>query len=328
MRIQNLELQTDIYKILDQLFKDLKKKNSDLFSLGYKESGEYLMVQCPYHKYGQERHPSAEFSKDDGFFYCFNCKVKHPLPRVISDVLDTNGKAWLLENFEGVATEDRDVDDFSLPDKTVAKKQYLDMSILNKYNKKHPYMYKRKMTDAIIEKFHIGYDPDFTLEKNGKQWHFGECITFPVQDEFGNLLFVARRAINQKLFHYPEGAEKPLYGLYQIYEEIKKGKKINTIYVCESMINALTLWSWGYYAVALNGTGNKEQIIALKKTPFKELILALDPDPAGKKGTEKLKAELEAHKIISEVEIPVGKDVNDLEKTEFENLKVKDDFWF
>lgn len=327
MHIQNLELQTSADKILDKLIEELKKRNSNLFSLGYRESGDYLMVQCPYHKFGQERHPSAEFRKADGFFYCFNCKAKYPLPRVISDLLNTNGKAWLLENFDGVATEDRDVD-FEVPDRTVEQKTYLDNKVLDQYRKKHPYMYKRKLTDKVIEKFDIGYDPDFTLTKNGKEFKFGECITFPVRDEFGNLLFIARRAINQKLFHYPEGAEKPLFGLYEIYQEIKAGKNITDVYICESMINALTLWGWGKYAIALNGTGNKEQLEALKKTPFKEFILALDPDPAGRKGTEKLRNELEKHKIISELEVPEGKDINDLTYEEFTKLNVKDDFWF
>ena len=326
MRIQNIELQTDIYKILDKLLAGIKDSGLDYFSLGYKESGDYLMVQCPYHKFGQERHPSAEFRKEDGYFYCFSCKEAHPLPSVISDLLSTNGRAWLLENFEGTSVSERDTN-FGLPEKESIQKTYVDPSILEKYKNKHPYMYKRKLTDETIDKFSVGYDPDFTIEKNGKTLHFGECITFPVKDEFGNILFIARRAINQKLFHYPEGADKPLYGLYEIYREMAAGKEINTIYVCESIINALTLWSWGKYAIALNGTGSKEQIDMLKKTSFRELILALDPDFAGKKGTEKIKNALISHKIISELEVPEGKDVNDLTKEEFLKLKLKDDFW-
>ena len=326
MRIQNIELQTDIYKILDKLLVDIKDSGLNYFSLGYKESGDYLMVQCPYHKFGQERHPSAEFRKEDGYFYCFNCKNAHPLPSVISDLLSTNGRAWLLENFEGTSVSERDTN-FGLLEKENIQKTYIDPSILEKYKNKHPYMYKRKLTDEIIDKFNVGYDPDFTIEKNGKILHFEECVTFPVRDEFGNILFIARRAINQKLFHYPEGADKPLYGLYEIYREISTGKEINTIYVCESIINALTLWSWGKYAIALNGTGSKEQIEMLKKTPFRELILGLDSDSAGRKGTEKIKNALISHKIISELEVPEGKDVNDLTEEEFLKLKLKDDFW-
>ena len=328
MRIENLEINTDIYKILDKLFKDLNKADKNLFTKGFKESGDYLMVQCPYHKYGQESHPSAEFRKSDGFFYCFNCKTSKSLPKVIYDLLGVSGKSWLLNNFEGSSTEDRYIDDFALPERNTEQKHYIDDSILTQYNKTHPYMYKRKLTDEVIKKFNIGYDPDFTITKNGKIWKFGECITFPVRDESGHLLFIARRAINQKLFHYPEGAEKPLYGLYEIYKEMESGKRINEVYICESMINALTLWGWGKYAIALNGTGNKEQIEALKKTPFRQIFLALDPDPAGRNGTKKIKAALSSHKFVYELIIPEGKDVNDLTYEEFCDLPVKDDSWF
>ena len=82
------------------------------------------------------------------------------------------------------------------------------------------------------------------------------------------------------------------------------------------------------FNATLNGTGSYKQHEMLKKTPFKELILALDPDPAGIKGTEKIKAALESTKIISELNIPEGKDVNDLTYDEFTKLTVKDDFWF
>ena len=327
MRIENLEINADMYKILDQLIKDVNKRELNYFALGYKDSRDWLRVQCPYHKGGQESNASAGFSKTDGFFNCFTCKEKHSLTRVISDILGVNGKIWLLDNFDGTATEDRFVNDFSLPKREVEEKKYFSEDVLKQYNKKHPYMYKRKLTDEVIDKFNIGYDPDFTIIKNNREWHFGECITFPIRDEEGHILFIARRAINQKLFHYPEGVEKPLYGLYEIYREMKNGKNIDTIYVCESMINALTLWSWGYYAVALNGTGNKEQIEQLKKLPFREIILALDPDTAGRNGTKNIKRQLSSHKFIKEVVMPEGKDVNDLTYDEFKKLEVKGDFW-
>ena len=335
MRIQNIELHTSMEKILDQLIDETKKRGYNFFSLGYKNTENWLMVQCPYHKYGQERNPSAGFSKEDGFFNCFTCKEKHPLPSVITDILGVNGRAWLLENFEGVATEDRDVDFMELPDRHVSFiPKYLNKSVLDKYRTKHPYMYKRKLTDEIIDKFDIGYDPNYILDIKDKEGNvighkdIGGCLTFPIKDEFGNLLFIAVRSVNTKFFHYPNDVDKPLFGLYEIYQEIKAGKDIDTVYVCESMINALTLWTYGKYAIALNGTGSKEQIEMLKKTPFRELILALDPDFAGKKGTEKIKNALERHKIISELVYKDDRDINELSREEFESLEIKDNFGF
>lgn len=46
--------------------------------------------------------------------------------------------------------------------------QFLKICIrkeLDRYRYIHPYMYKRGMTDDLIEKFDVGYDPAFKLKK-------------------------------------------------------------------------------------------------------------------------------------------------------------------
>ena len=330
MRIDSLELNTDMKSIMDKLIIDLRKSGSNLFSKGYKDTQGYLSVQCPYHKLGMEHRPSAQFRKSDGLFYCFNCKEAHSLISVISYCLKTNGKSWLLENFDGSSIENRKVE-FNLPLKTrINKPTYIDKSILAEYRFTHPYMYERKLTLDVIRKFDIGYDKNFilTTKVNGKivERDIGECITFPVKDEHGNILFIARRAIHNKFFHYPDGVDKPIYGLYEIYREMRHGVEIKEVYVCESMINCLTLWSWGKYAVALNGTGSNKQLEQLKKIPFRHFILALDPDNAGRLGTKKIINALK-NKFISVVDIPEGKDVNDLTREEFESLNVRNTLW-
>lgn len=327
MRIDNLEINSNMTTILDTFITELKRNGSNLFSKGHKLVNGYHIVQCPYHKMGQERHPSAQFRDSDGLFYCFNCKKSHRFTEVVYDFLNVNGRSWLLSNFDGSDIEDRKVS-FNLGKKEEVKTPtFIDKSILDQYKGTHPYMYKRKLTDEVIKKFDIGYDKNFVIDIKNSNGQItghkvvGECVTFPNKDENGNIVFIARRAINQKFFHYPTGVDKPVYGLYEIYQEIKAGKEITEIYVCESMFNCLTLWAWGKYAVALNGTGSTTQINILKKTPFRSFILALDPDFAGQKGTERIKKELKAsRKIVKTLPIPTGKDVNDLEYEEFEKL--------
>ena len=82
------------------------------------------------------------------------------------------------------------------------------------------------------------------------------------------------------------------------------------------MINCCTIWSWGRYAVALNGTGSYNQLEELKRTPFRKYILALDPDKAGNLGREKIKKALH-NKYVRDLIIPEGKDINDLTYEEF-----------
>ena len=78
------------------------------------------------------------------------------------------------------------------------------------------------------------------------------------------VFFVARRAINTKLFHYPDNVEKPVYGAHLIDDSVKE------LYVCESAINALTCWVYGKKAVALLGLGTKYQYDILKKLPVRK----------------------------------------------------------
>lgn len=176
--------------------------------------------------------------------------------------------------------------------------------VLEQYRYIHPYMYKRKMTDAIIELFDIGYDRE------------SDCITFPVRDASGRALFVARRSVKDKWYSYPRGAEKPLYGLYEAYREYPNDTEV---YITESMINCLTLWNYGIPAIALNGTGSKEQYERLKNIKYRTLVLCLDPDNAGRTGMNKIKNYCK-NKIIKTVTYKDNRDINDLTRQEVQEL--------
>lgn len=75
-------------------------------------------------------------------------------------------------------------------------------------------MYKRGLTDELIELYDVGYDPKFKLKSDSNPF---SCITFPVRDVNGKTLFIARRAIDFKLYHYPENVEN----LYMEFMNLK-----------------------------------------------------------------------------------------------------------
>lgn len=324
MRIGNsLTINADIKAILDKLILQLRAEGSLLFMKGYKDSGEYVMVQCPYHKMGQEKHASAQFRKSDGLFYCHGCKESHSLISVINHCLDVNGRTWLLSNFDGSSEENREVK-FDLPSTEKEEKRFVDKSVLTKYRFIHPYMYERKLTLDVIRKFDIGYDSDYVMlveKEDGtvERRHIGECITFPAKDEKGNIVFIARRAIHQKFFHYPMNVDKPIYGLYEIYREMRRGVNIDEVYVCESMLDALVIWAWGKYAIALNGTGSKKQYEMIKRSGLRHLILATDNDNAGKTARQKFRENV-TNKFIEEIDYAsygTCKDINDMTEQQF-----------
>ena len=297
----------NLMTILEELKSQLAVNGVYLFSQ-IKELPQDIMVSCPFHKEGQERKASCGIRKDDGFLHCFACGETASLAEMISRCfgvydLGQYGLTWLRDNFLGEILQSREfgIDLARDSDNTVLT-TFIKDEELNSYRYYHEYMFKRKLTEEIINKFDIGYD-----------WKTN-CITFPVRDINGNCLFVARRSVVSKFFNYPTNIEKPLYGIYEL------PKNADEVIICESMINALTCYVYGKPALALNGTGTDYQIEQLKKLNVRKYILALDPDEAGRKGTTKLRKGLQGKKIVTEYRIPAGKDINDLTEDEFKNL--------
>jgi len=87
------------------------------------------------------------------------------------------------------------------------------------------------------------------------------------------------------------------------------------------MIDAITCWVYGKYAVALNGLGNDLQFKQLRDMPCRKFILATDNDDAGRAARVRLRKYIK-NKLITEYVFPDGrKDINDLSKEEFEKLE-------
>lgn len=313
MVINGIPFTVELYEILEELQMQLHLSGINLLNK-IKDTDDNVMISCPYHKNGQERKPSAGIRKSDGQFHCFTCGEVHTLPEMISfcfghpdDMVGAKGWQWLTRNFLTVDLEERKPIklDFDRHKSILAPLNYVSEEELESYRYYHPYMFKRKMTEKIIDIFDIGYD------KKSK------CITFPVRDIEGNTLFIARRSVKYKYFNYPKSVEKPLYGLYELY---RLEQFPTEVIVCESMIDAITCWVYGKYAVALNGLGNNLQFNQLNKLPCRKLVLATDNDNAGLRARKRIKYYVK-NKIITEYVFPNNrKDINDLSQEEFKNL--------
>ena len=319
MEVNNHVILDDTQDILIELRKQLELNGVKRFAK-FIDSGNNIQTNCPFHKEGQERKPSFGINKNTGECHCFGCGWSGTLSEMISncfgkDDFGVYGNKWLIRNFLSVAVESRpDIDvDFCRRKKITSEtKKYISEQELDSYRYTHPYMYKRKLTDEIIDLFDIGYDKST------------ECITFPNRDINGNCLFIARRSVKTKFFNYPQDVEKPVYGLYEcnICAKTIKNWFPNEIIICESMLDALTCWVYGKYAVALNGTGNENQFKTLRNMPNRKFILATDMDEAGLKARERIRQSL-GNKLVTEYvwDINVAKDINDMNKEYFDSLK-------
>lgn len=319
MEVNNHVILDDTQDILIELRKQLELNGIKRFAK-FIDSGNNIQTNCPFHKEGQERKPSFGINKNTGECHCFGCGWSGTLSEMISncfgkDDFGVYGDKWLIRNFVSVAVENRpEIDiDFGRRKKITSEtKKYISEQELDSYRYTHPYMYKRKLTDEIIDLFDIGYD------KNT------ECITFPNRDINGKCLFVARRSVKTKFFNYPQDVEKPVYGLYEcnICAKTIKNWFPDEIIICESMLDALTCWVYGRYAVALNGTGNENQFKTLRNMPNRKFLLATDMDEAGLKARERIRQSL-GNKLVTEYvwDINIAKDINDMSKEYFDSLK-------
>lgn len=304
------------------------------------QTGNYMKVHCPFHSDGNEKRPSCGVLLTDeyragrtypsGFWHCFACHYAKPMNAAVDDLIRTknipaSAVKWLREN-----VEPPDDPDLLVPNALMGKMiekyavefytnienkvQYVSEEELQSYRFTVPYMYERKMTDELIAKFDVGYDGNWIPPGRKKPV---PCITFPVRDMKGRTPFLCRRSIVGKLYNYPEGVEKPLYGIYEL------PPRAQTILIVESCINAITAYRYGKCAVALLGTGNQLQMRQLRMLGASNFVIATDGDEAGRRAAAKLKRELKEVAFVWTMPIPDGKDINDLTEEEFNEIYEK-----
>lgn len=330
IKLQDTIIQSDTQSILDMLKFDLAQHGVDRFHI-FRNNGENIQTNCPFHKNGQERKPSFGVNGEIDKCHCFSCGWSGTIEEMISELYGYQdegkfGKRWLIKRFNTVEIETRpnimegfngrnnitirnnnDIHRFKQHIQgNKSSEQYsgeITEEELDKYRYIHPYMYKRGLTDEIIERFDIGYD------RERKE------ITFPVRDIEGRCVFIAGRSTERKFFRLPKGMDKPIYQAYKF-----SLGKYTTAFITESFLNCLTCWKYNKPAMAMIGTGNQKQYEILNKLPVREYILAFDPDEAGRKATERFRKNVHG-KIIKELVYTDNRDINDLQE-EFLNCKI------
>lgn len=316
LKVGNKVIYTPIEDILSDFQQYMLRRGVNVFG-DIKVAGNNIMIRCPIHKNGAERKPSCGVLRQDidgtpaGTVHCFTCGYTASLEQLISYILGDKdsyitGQKWLLDTYVDNVVNVRQAISLPFDNSHITNPvKYISEEELDGYRYIHPYMYKRKLTDEVICLFDIGYDKD------------AKCITMPVNDKNGNCLFIARRSVVGKFFNYPSGVNKPVYGLDKIISHPPK-----SLIVCESVFNCLSCYVYGTTpAVAMLGTGTESQYKQLESIGVREFILGFDPDSAGYRARDRFFEYFKNKAFISYLDVPVGKDINDLSKEEFLSLK-------
>lgn len=303
--VNNKLITADVYDILSELHKETHGKLFHKINI----KGKNIQCTCPIHKGGQETKPSCSIYNSDegevekGWVHCFACGYNAPLYKMVADIFnetDDFGKEWLVNHYGDTIYSKA----FYLPpiQEEVLSKYHSD-SELNQYKYHTNYWATRGISEEVAKEFELGFDPSQNM------------VVFPIRDASGRLSMITKRSITSKYFYIEENKDKPVYLLYYILRN-----NLDRVYVVESQINALTLWTWGYPAIALIGTGSEEQYKILRRSGIRNYILCFDGDIAGDLGRKRFIKNMPSDVLISVKDLPRTKDVNDLTKEQFDSL--------
>ena len=274
-----------------------------------------IMCTCPIHKGGMEQTPSLGINKESGIVHCFTCGYKGDIVTLVSDCYDISySQAYrkLVGHFiysGGRVLDigiDRDTTQSSfIPYNTIAPYIEVNAPAWN-------YLQGRGVdANKLHNIFPVGYDK------------MTNSVVFYVRDLKNKYIGSKTRSIQGKRFANATGAKKSTY-LYGAYELLQSGwQPEDPVWICESEIDCLTVWSRGQYAVAIGGSHiSKAQLHILKTLGVRRLIDGLDRDEAGREGWKNLCTYIKGISTYN-TKFPVSKkDINDLTDEEFNNIKI------
>jgi DNA primase len=145
--------------------------------------------------------------------------------------------------------------------------------------------------------------------------HFNGSVTVPVFDEAGRVVEMYGRKVRDDL---RPGTPAHLYlpGPHAGVWNLAAVAASDEVIVCESLIDALTLWCAGFrHVTAAYGTEGfgADHLDAFRRRRVRRVLIAFDRDDAGDKAAKKLAEVLLAEGVeCFRIELPRGTDVNDV----------------
>ena len=172
------------------------------------------------------------------------------------------------------------------------------------------YPQKRGLSREVIDRFQLGYDPEYNRDTGRETWH---ALIIPT----GRTSYTVRNI----------GPSRDRYrkqGPIQIFNKSALRTARKPLFVVEGEIDALSVITVGGEAVALGNTENYGHLLKLLESerPAQPLIVALDNDEEGAKAAEKLTEGLDRLKIPYYKLNPYGehKDANEALTADRENF--------
>lgn len=306
-----------------------------------KKSGANFVCVCPFHN---DKHPSMSISPSKGIYHCFSCKAGGDAIKFVMEY----EKLGYVEAIEKLAS----IYNVALEYTSSKNEPKIDKKILENLNlhyktllyKNHEalnYLKSRSITDAIIEKWELGWaagsqntlnllqneniEPKEALEvgaikqnESGYYASFINRITFPIYNHLGRLVGFGGRTISDNPAKYINSPQSQIFDKSKIFYGYDKAKseiyRSHSIVICEGYMDCIMLHAAGINnAVAVLGTALTQKHIPLIQRGDIKVTLSFDSDSAGINAAFKSAKLLMEHQIDGKVVlISGGKDPAEL----------------
>ena len=306
-----------------------------------KKSGANFVCVCPFHN---DKHPSMSVSPSKGIYHCFSCKAGGDAIKFVMEY----EKLGYVEAIEKLAS----IYNVALEYTSSKNEPKIDKKILENLNLhyktllyKNPealnYLKSRSITDAIIEKWELGWaagsqntlnllqneniEPKEALEvgaikqnESGYYASFINRITFPIYNHLGRLVGFGGRTISDNPAKYINSPQSQIFDKSKIFYGYDKAKseiyRSHSIVICEGYMDCIMLHAAGINnAVAVLGTALTQKHIPLIQRGDIKVTLSFDSDDAGINAAFKSARLLMEHQIDGKVVlISGGKDPAEL----------------
>jgi DNA primase len=313
-------------------------------------AGRSLVGLCPFHK---EKTPSFHVSPERGTWHCFGCGLGGDGFTFIEKIegVDFKGALKFLAEKAGVSIEYSPGG--NREDASKKERLRILMSRAGEWyagklsgSPAEAYAKDRGLSDQTIVAWRIGYAPDawrtllealtaegFSIhelaaaglikEADGKSGtyydRFRDRLMFPIRDVAGRTIAFTGRALSgDDPAKYLNSPETELYHKSEILFGMDAAKDAIRVrgfaMLVEGQMDMLHAHQAGFTnAVALSGTALSERHLALLKRFSENLMLVLDPDPAGLKATARSAAlALNCGLRVKAARLPKGRDPADL----------------
>ncbi len=283
------------------------------------KAGRNFKAVCPFHT---EKTPSFFVFPDKQSWHCFgSCATGGDLFTFImkKNNVDFSQALTILADKAGVSLE-REQDEtrqerdllYKINDAAASKFHWFLFNI-EEAKKALKYFKERGLNDKTIEDFQLGFAPNswdamknyLSLEgfktedmervallktsETGKKYDtFRNRLIFPIKDQRGKVVGFGSRALDESQPKYLNSPQSPIFDkggtLYGIDRANKAIEKNNQVVVVEGYFDVILAHQYGFQnTVASMGTALTARHLKTLQKLTKNIVLALDPDPAGEK---------------------------------------------